>query len=121
MLEIENPTLLFAVLISFFALANEIAGTSAVANAILNDSGSEVKVSTFPLKIPYCIFASCSLIKLLSPLTTVVESIFLFIEDKIALNEIGAATYNIFFTILSILSFFVITFGAFTFNVLLFL
>ena len=55
--KIENPTLLFAVLISFFALANEIAGTNAVANAILKDKGSAVSVSTFPLNIPYCIFA----------------------------------------------------------------
>ena len=39
--KIENPTLLLALLISFFALAADIAGTKAVAKAILNDIGTE--------------------------------------------------------------------------------
>lgn len=103
--KIEKLTLLLAVVISFLALAYERAGTSAVANAMLKDSGNDVNVSTFPLNIPYCILAAPSSIKFLSPLTTVVESIFLLIEDKIALSEIGIDTLSMFFITLNILSF----------------
>ena len=57
----------------FFAIAADIAGTSAVANAILKDNGKVIRVSTFPLNIPYCIVASLSDKNFFSPLTTVIE------------------------------------------------
>ena len=50
---IENDILFLHVLISPMAFADEIVGTSAVANAILNDIGRVTSVSTFPLRIPY--------------------------------------------------------------------
>ena len=99
----ENDTLLFAVCISPFVFAEAIAGTSAVANAILKDSGSETNVSTFPLKIPYCFKASPSVKKLCRPLFTVIESMFLFIDVNIELKDIGIETINMFFTVPKIL------------------
>ena len=101
----ENEVLFVAVFVSFFALAAAIAGTKAVANAIFIESGKLVRVSTFPLNIPYCIFASASGKNSFSPLTTVNESIFLFSEDIIADSAIGIDTNNIFLTIIIILSF----------------
>ena len=65
---------------------DEIAGINAVANAILNEKGSIINVSTFPLNIPYCFKASPSVKKLCKPLFTVIESMFLFIEVNIAGN-----------------------------------
>ena len=96
----ENETLFVVVSLSPLAIALEIVGTNAVAKAILIDKGNDVNVSTFPPKIPYCAFASDSVINFLSPLTTVNESIFLLKDDIIELNDIGIETLNIFFTIL---------------------
>lgn len=45
----EKDVLLVAVFLSFLALAADIAGTNAVANAIFIASGRFVNVSTFPL------------------------------------------------------------------------
>ena len=56
----EKDTLFVVLFISPFVFAVVIAGTNAVAKAILNDNGSEVNVSTFPLNIPYCFKASAS-------------------------------------------------------------
>lgn len=99
----EKEILFWAVLISPLALAEVIAGTNAVANAILKDNGSEVNVSTFPLKIPYCLRASASVKNFCNPLFTVVESIFLFNDVKTALNDIGIETDNISLTVFRIL------------------
>ena len=85
-INIEKATLLFAVFISFVALAAAIAGTNAVANAMLKDNGSDVSVSTFPVNIPYCAFAISSDKKFFNPLTIVTESIFLFKDDNIEIN-----------------------------------
>ena len=49
----ENDVFLVIVFLSFIALAADIAGTSAVANATFIDSGKLVSVSTFPPNIPY--------------------------------------------------------------------
>ena len=100
----ENDVLLVAVFVSFFALAAAIAGTSAVANAILIESGKLVKVSIFPANIPYWTLASPSVKNCFSPLTTVTESIFLFNYDIIALNAIGIETNNMFLIINATLS-----------------
>lgn len=45
--------LLFTDFISFFSFKAVIVGISVVAIAILNEYGSEIKVSTLPLNIPY--------------------------------------------------------------------
>ena len=66
---------------------------------MLKDKGSVTNVSTFPLKIPYWTFASLSDKYFFNPLTTVIESTFLFIDVNIELNDIGIATNNIFFII----------------------
>ena len=99
----ENDTLFVAVFISPFSFAVVIAGTSAVANAILNDNGRDVNVSTFPLNIPYCFRASPSVKNVWSPLFTVVESIFLLIDVNIELNDIGIDTDKILLTVFQIL------------------
>lgn len=52
-INIEKETFLFTSKILFFAKSALTAGTKAVANAILNESGKFISVSTFPLKIPY--------------------------------------------------------------------
>ena len=49
----ENDVRFVAVSVSFLAFASAIAGTNAVANAIFTDNGSPIRVSTFPLNIPY--------------------------------------------------------------------
>ena len=85
------------------ALDDEIDGSKAVANAIFSDIGKVTKVSTFPLKIPYCFFASVSSINSFKNLTTVKESIFLLKEDIKLLKEIGKATPIIFFIVFLIL------------------
>ena len=91
--------------LSFLAFADDIAGTSAVENATFIDSGSVVNVSTFPPNIPYCAIAISSGINSFRLLTTVNESIFLFIDDIIAVNAIGIETSNIFFIIFLTLSY----------------
>ena len=78
------------------ALAAAIAGTKAVENATFIDKGKLVNVSTFPPKIPYCAVAMSSGKNFFKFLTTVNESIFLFIDDIIAVNVIGIDTNNIF-------------------------
>ena len=50
----EKEILFVTVMLSPLVFAEVIPGTRAVANAILNDNGNVVKVSIFPLKIPYC-------------------------------------------------------------------
>ena len=87
------------------ALAADIVGTSAVANATFIDNGRLVSVSTFPPKIPYCEIAKFSSINSFRLLTTVNESIFLFNDDIIAVNAIGIDTYSIFFMIFLTLSY----------------
>ena len=101
----ENDVLFVIVFLSFLAFAADIAGTKAVAKATFIDNGKLVNVSTFPPKIPYCAVAKSSDIKLLNPLTTVNESIFLFIDDIIAVSAIGIETNNIFFIIVLTLSY----------------
>lgn len=59
-ISMENDILLLALSLSPFAMDEEIDGTNAVANAILNDNGNVISVSTFPLNIPYCDFACAS-------------------------------------------------------------
>ena len=94
-INIENDILFLHVLISPMAFADEIVGTKAVENAILNDIGSVTNVSTFPLKIPYWILACSSDKNFFSPLTTVIESTFLFIVPITAPIDIGTDTDKI--------------------------
>ena len=54
----ENDVLLVAVSLSFLAFAADIAGTNAVAKAILIARGKFVNVSTFPLNCPYNLVAT---------------------------------------------------------------
>ena len=49
----DKDILFAAVFSSFLAINAETEGTSAVANAILNESGNVANVSTFPDNIPY--------------------------------------------------------------------
>lgn len=49
----ENDVFWVIVFLSFLALAEAIAGTSAVAKATLMESGRLVSISTFPPSIPY--------------------------------------------------------------------
>ena len=49
----ENDVFCVIVFLSFLALAADIAGTKAVANATLIDNGKLVNISTFPPNIPY--------------------------------------------------------------------
>ncbi len=53
-IEISNENDVFSVIVflSFFALAEAIAGTNAVAKATLIDNGKLVSISTFPPNIP---------------------------------------------------------------------
>ena len=95
----ENDVLFVAVSLSFLALAADIAGTSAVANAIFIASGKLVNVSTFPLNCPYNLVAISDAIYVLNILFTVNESIFLLNDVIIELNVNGIDTINIFFTI----------------------
>lgn len=101
----ENDVFLVIVFLSFIALAADIAGTSAVANATFIDSGKLVSVSTFPPNIPYWAIAISSGINSFKLLTTVKESIFLFIDDIIAVNAIGIDTSKIFFIMFLTLSY----------------
>ena len=101
---IENRIFFFATSISFFATAPEIAGTSAVANAILNENGSITNVSTLPFKIPYCSNAFSSPIILFSILTTVSASMVFVVAENKAHKLIGIDTSNILFMILIVLS-----------------
>lgn len=94
-MSIENDILFLHVVISPMAFADEMVGTNAVENAILKDIGSVTKVSTFPLKIPYWILACSSDKNFFKPLTTVIESTFLFIVPIIAPIDIGIDTDNI--------------------------
>jgi len=50
---IENSILFSTMYFCFFAIAEDIAGTKAVANAILKENGNATSTSTFPLNIPY--------------------------------------------------------------------
>ena len=101
----ENEVFLVISLLSFFALAADIAGTSAVAKATFIDSGRLVKVSTFPPNIPYWLTATSSGKNSFRLLTTVNESMFLFKEDIIAVKAIGIETNKIFFIIVLTLSY----------------
>lgn len=101
----ENDALFVISLLFFFAFAAEIAGTSAVAKATFIDNGSVISVSTFPPNIPYWLIAISSDINVFKLLTTVKESIFLLIEDIIAVNAIGIETINILFIIVLTLSY----------------
>ena len=101
----ENDVFLVIVLLSFFAFAADIAGTSAVENATFIDNGRLVSISTFPPNIPYCASAISSDINCFRLLTTVNESIFLFNEDIIAVKAIGIDTNNIFLIIVFTLSY----------------
>lgn len=101
----ENDVFCVIVLLSFLALAADIAGTKAVANATLIDNGKLVNVSTFPPNIPYCEIAISSGINCFRLLTTVKESIFLLSEDIMAVRAIGIETINIFLMIVIILSY----------------
>lgn len=101
----ENDDFCTIVFLSFFAFAADIAGTKAVAKATFTESGKLVSVSTFPPRIPYCARASLSGRNSFNPLTTVNESIFLFNDDIIAVNDIGIDTINIFFIIVFTLSY----------------
>ena len=100
----ENDVFSFIVLLSFLALAAAIAGTRAVENATFIANGKFVNVSTFPPSIPYCAVAISSGIKFFNDLTTVNESIFLFIYENIAVKAIGAETISILFIIVLTLS-----------------
>ena len=100
----ENDILLLAVRVSFFVINADTDGTSAVANAILNDNGSVASVSTFPDNIPYCAFATESGKNFFNPFTTVTMSTILDNVDIIALSVIGIETTKILFTILFTLS-----------------
>ena len=62
---------------------------------IINDTGTDEITSIFPLNIPYCILAFSSLMYNFKNLITVIESIFLFKDAKIALIDIGNAMHNI--------------------------
>ena len=64
-----------------FAIDLEILGTRAVTNATFKENGRLSKLSIFPLKIPYCIFASSSVVICFKNLTIVNESIFLLNDD----------------------------------------
>lgn len=101
----ENDDFCTIVFLSFLAFAADIAGTNAVANATFIDSGKLVSISTFPPNIPYCANASFSGKNSFKLLTTVNESIFLFKDDIIAVNDIGIDTINIFFIIFFTLSY----------------
>ena len=98
----EKEILFVTVMLSPLVFAEVIPGTRAVANAILNDNGNVVKVSIFPLKIPYCFKAWLSVRNFCKPLFTVVESIFLLIEPKIELIDIGIETDKTLFTVFRI-------------------
>ena len=93
----ENDVFFVIVLLSFFAFAADIAGTSAVEKATFIESGKLVSISTFPPKIPYWAKASFSGKNSFKLLTTVNESMFLFKDDIIAVNAIGAETRSTFF------------------------
>ena len=80
-----------------------IVGIKVVISATLNDIGSITSVSTFPLNIPYCIFASLSLKKFFKPLTTVIESMLLFSDPNTDIKDIGIDTVSISFIVLNIL------------------
>ena len=101
----ENDVFLVIVLLSFFALAADIAGTNAVENATFIDNGKLVNISTFPPNIPYWANASLSGKNCFKLLTTVNESIFLLSDDIIAVNAIGVDTSNTFFIIFFTLSY----------------
>ena len=79
----------------FLLFADDSPGTSAVANATVNDNGNATNVSTFPAKIPYCSFATASVVIFFNPLTTVIESMFLFTDDTIDVSDIGIDILNI--------------------------
>ena len=114
---IEKDIRFAAPFLSPCAIAADIAGTSAVENATLNDSGNVISVSTFPLSIPYCIVACFSGILNASfrILITVIESTFLLSVDIIALIAIGNDTQIILFTMLIALSCFILLSGFFGF------
>ena len=95
----ENDVFCFIVFLSFLALAAAIAGTRAVEKATFIDNGKLVNASTFPPNIPYWLTASSAGKNSFKLLTTVNESMFLFIEDNIAVSAIGKETNNIFFII----------------------
>lgn len=101
----ENDVFCVIVFLSFLALAADIAGTKAVANATLIDNGKLVNISTFPPNIPYWEIAISSDINSFKLLTTVNESIFLFKEDIIAVKAIGMETIRILFIIVRTLSY----------------
>ena len=101
----ENDVFSVIVFLSFLAFAADIAGTNAVANATLIESGKLVSISTFPPKIPYCANASFSGKNCFRLLTTVNESMFLLSDDIIAVKAIGADTSNTFFMIVFTLSY----------------
>lgn len=101
----ENDVFWVIVFLSFLALAEAIAGTSAVAKATLMESGRLVSISTFPPSIPYCEIAISSLINCFKLLTTVNESIFLFKEDMIAVKAMGIDTIKILLIIVFTLSY----------------
>ena len=85
----ENVAFSVIVLLSFLALAADIAGTSAVAKATFMANGNVVSVSTFPPNIPYNDVAVSSGMNFFRFLTTVNESTFLFIDDIIAVSVIA--------------------------------
>ena len=95
----EKESLLFIVLISFLAKADEIVGTKAVAKAILKESGITVNISILELNIPYLSLATFSPKIGVNILTTVIESIFLLSVPKTAEIVIGIDTANILFNI----------------------
>ena len=97
--KLENDVLLVAVSLSFVAFAADIAGTNAVANAILIANGKFVKVSTFPANCPYNFVDTSADKYVLKILFTVNESIFLLNDVIIELNVNGIDTINIFFII----------------------
>lgn len=99
----EKDTLFFIVSKSPIAFDAAIVGIKVVISATLNDIGSITSVSTFPLNIPYCIFASLSLKKFFKPLTTVIESMLLFSDPNTDIKDIGIDTVSISFIVLNIL------------------
>ena len=96
----EKLILLTAASLFFLAIALDINGTNATENATFIDNGTDINISTFPSKIPFCLFASSNVSpKLCNPFITVTVSITFERATTTLPNEIGI-TYEInFFTI----------------------
>lgn len=102
---IEKFILFIDLSVSPFASAADIVGIKLIAKAMLNEYGSTTKLSTFPVKIPYCFVASSTPMNLLIVFTVVNASIVLFVEDKRAVKAIGKNKYIMFFMTFLTLSF----------------